>query len=67
MKIIVNHQIKQVATGSTIHELIKILSINTLKGIAIAVDDTIVPKSEWVSFCLQKDQRVTIITATQGG
>ena len=37
------------------------------EGIAIAVNETVVPKSEWVEQPLRSGDKVIIITATQGG
>jgi len=38
-----------------------------IKGIAIAVNDKVIPKSEWEEFCLQKEDRILAIGAVQGG
>jgi len=37
------------------------------KGIAVAVNETIVPKTQWESYILQPDDKVLVIKATQGG
>lgn len=36
-------------------------------GIAVAVDDAVVPRSEWSRTTLPEGARVEVITATQGG
>ncbi len=37
------------------------------KGIAVAVDHGVVPRSEWREFALPADARVEVLTAMQGG
>ena len=41
--------------------------IQSQKGIAVAVNNTVIPKSEWQSKVLNENDRITIIKATQGG
>ena len=41
--------------------------ISNIKGIAIAVNDKVIPKSEWERFCLQNGDRILAIGAVQGG
>ncbi|ETN94745.1 hypothetical protein P278_26880 [Zhouia amylolytica AD3] len=36
-------------------------------GIAIALANNVVPKSEWDTTCLRENQNILIIKATQGG
>jgi sulfur carrier protein len=38
-----------------------------IKGIALAVNDKIVPKSKWDSCSLQSGDRILAVKATQGG
>jgi sulfur carrier protein len=37
------------------------------RGVAVAVDGEIVPRSEWRSFTLREGARVEVLTAMQGG
>ena len=56
-----------------VEELISVqVALNTWigekqKGIAVAVNETIVPKTQWESYILQPDDKVLVIKATQGG
>ena len=36
-------------------------------GIAVAINETVVPKSQWTSTLLQENDKVLIIKASQGG
>lgn len=37
------------------------------KGVAVAVDNKMVPRSEWNNFCLAEGQQITIVKAFCGG
>lgn len=68
MKLIVNNQEKQYElTTLSVQELLDIEFPEHQNGIAIAIDDTVVPKSEWSNTSVNENADVLIITATQGG
>lgn len=48
-------------------ELLEQLQKAQQSGIAVAVNNTVIPKSNWSSQQLQEQDTITIITATQGG
>jgi sulfur carrier protein len=37
------------------------------KGIAVAVNNAVIPKAEWLTRILEENDKITIIKATQGG
>ena len=41
--------------------------IQNPKGIAVAVNNSVVPKAEWQKKVLNENYKITIIKATQGG
>lgn len=41
--------------------------IANIKGIALAVNDKVIPKSKWEEFCLQSGDHILAIGAVQGG
>lgn len=43
------------------------MGIDAEKGIAVAVNDTVIPRSEWTNFLLKNSDRITLIKATAGG
>jgi sulfur carrier protein len=51
----------------TLLDLIKQLGKAEKTGIAIAVNNSVVPKNNWKNLLLKDQDKVTIITATQGG
>jgi len=43
------------------------LHIDQPDGIAIAVNEQVIPRNEWEGYVLQMQDRVFVIRATQGG
>ncbi len=66
MHVIVNNQPKELAQDAVLKELLSSLEIAT-NGIAVAINNTVIPKSNWNVTKLSNDDIVTIIQATQGG
>lgn len=58
-----------VADHATVSELLRGMDLDPSnpKGIAVAVNDEVVPKSTWRSRELREKDRVEVITARQGG
>ncbi|ALJ00780.1 sulfur carrier protein ThiS [Rufibacter tibetensis] len=67
MLISVNNQPVPFTSGSSLSSLLQELQFAEKKGIAIAVNQQIVPKSTWATYTLAENDKVTIIQATQGG
>ncbi|GAA1683878.1 sulfur carrier protein ThiS [Fodinicola feengrottensis] len=66
MKAQVNGSFRELAEGATVASVVELLGIVT-GGIAVALDDAVVPRSEWGSTPVLDGSRVEILTATQGG
>ncbi len=43
------------------------LDLVTLQGIAIAINNAVIPKAEWGNYTVKDDDKIIIIKATQGG
>ena len=69
MKLEVNgkERIFEGAGPEDVGALLEALEIEGGKGVAVAVNDQVVPRSRWVSTGLDEGDRVEIIRATQGG
>jgi sulfur carrier protein len=65
MKVIVNDEEMQVDDQSTVTSLLERLGIPD-KGIAVAVDWAVVPRSDW-HHTLSDGARLEVVTAVQGG
>jgi sulfur carrier protein len=51
----------------TVDELLDALGVEVRRGMAVAVDANVVPKSEWSTTRVDEGARVEIVTAVQGG
>ena len=68
MELKINNQTKQFATDSlTVQALLDLEIPIKQNGIAFAINDTVIPKSNWNSHIIQETDDILIITATQGG
>ena len=66
MRIILNKDVQIIPDSISIDGLLKHLNIE-IKYIAIEVNETIVPKSEYDTFNLKENDNVEIINAVGGG
>jgi len=66
MEIKVNSQ-KKIVNDNCLLSLVKDLLGEKTSGIAIAVNETIIPKTLWHTTSLKENDAVLIIKATQGG
>ena len=67
MLVTVNNDTHTINDNATLVELIGHLSLSETKGIAVAINDTVVPKARWEKEELSDNDKITIIKATQGG
>ncbi len=67
MNILVNNISKDILENSTIESLLQLLEISSTRGLAIAVNSTVISKSEWSEYTLNENDKITLIRATQGG
>ena len=63
----VNNTPQEVAAPCTVAEALARLDLTSPRGLAVAVNDTVVPRAEWDAHPLQPNDRLTLIRATQGG
>ena len=67
MTIQINDEQKVVPEGATVNDVVSsILQLNSA-GMAIAINDSIVPRHLWVSSQLQTNDRMLVIKAASGG
>ena len=68
MELKINNQTKPFALDSlTVQELLDLEIPNKQNGIAVAINNTVIPKSNWDSHYLNETDEILIISATQGG
>ena len=68
MNIKVNGKAKEVSPGLTLQQLLLDLEIDPSRpGIAAAINQEVVPRTEWEETEIQPDNEIEIIRAAQGG
>lgn len=66
IQITANNKTYQFTEKTSLEELLEKMQIDS-NGIAIAINQEIVPKADWQNTYLNNNDDVLIITATQGG
>jgi sulfur carrier protein len=65
---IVNGQISELRPGETLAAVLDGLGVSLdARGVAVAVDGEVVPRTAWQTFALEADARVEVLSAMQGG
>jgi sulfur carrier protein len=69
MMIVVNGEAQEVAEGSTVADLVEQVAMpgEGRRGVAVAVDAEVVPRSAWRDTELSEGQKVELLAAMQGG
>jgi sulfur carrier protein len=67
MTIRVNDQSRSVGDAATLLDLLRDLALAERRGLAVAVNDEVVPRSVWPARTLVEADHVLVIQATQGG
>ena len=66
MQIIVNNKAMEMAAGSTLSALAEALRLPE-KGVAVAVNNQMIPREEWSATSLQAGAQIVVIKAACGG
>jgi sulfur carrier protein len=69
MKLLVNGATREVPDGTTVAGLVRDVNGSAAegRGVAVAVDAEVVPRSAWETLELAEGQRVEVVGAIQGG
>jgi sulfur carrier protein len=67
VELFVNGEIKETNFATLNEWLIAEFGNSFGKGFAVAVNEAVVPNSEWGAISLHKNDRILIVQATQGG
>jgi len=67
MEITINNSSREVTEHTTLYDVVCSHTGDKQKGIAVAVNDTVIPKASWEQYILQANDSILIIKATQGG
>ncbi|MFM2225668.1 MAG: hypothetical protein RJA07_1870 [Bacteroidota bacterium] len=67
MQIEINNEIKTITENFSAQQVFELLQIPNTNGYALAINNTVVPKSKWTETILKENDKVLVIQATQGG
>jgi sulfur carrier protein len=65
--VFVNSEALSVSPGVKLAEVLEKSGLESPRGIAVAVNNAVVPRAQWNEHSLHDNDRITIIRATQGG
>lgn len=66
MNISVNGERREIAPGTALDALVRSLTAAP-RGVAAALNETVVPRGQWSATALSEGDRVEVLTAVQGG
>ena len=67
MRIHINDTARDVPSAATLAALARELGLSDRRGVAVALNDAVIPRAAWPSQPLAEGDRVLVIQATQGG
>ena len=67
MEITVNQQNYSLTEHCSLQQMLSVVFQQSLKGVAIAVNETIIPQINWETYLLNPGDNIILIKATQGG
>lgn len=68
MNLVLNGSPRELPDGATVKDAVAASGIPALaRGVAVAVDREVVPRSRWEATPLQEGQRIEVLEAVQGG
>lgn len=67
IEVIINKERFSLPDSGTLADVLPALQIQQADGIAIALNDVVIPRGEWATQVLQAQDKVFVIRATQGG
>jgi sulfur carrier protein len=67
MKVYLNGDLREVSGSATVADVISPGQQATPRGIAVAVDGSVVPRAQHATTTLHEGARIEVVTAVQGG
>jgi sulfur carrier protein len=68
MRVLLNGSEAELAAGATVQAAVESLDLPASgRGVAVAVDAEVVPRTQWETHELQEGARVEVLRAIQGG
>lgn len=67
MNVIINNKSYQLNSNSDLNSILKQLKIEDQRGLAVAINNLVIPRSEWEKIIINENDTITLIKATAGG
>jgi sulfur carrier protein len=67
MTIEINNEIKPITENFSAQQVFELLQIQNTNGYALAINNTVIPKTKWAETLLNEGDKILVIQATQGG
>lgn len=67
MTVFVNDEPQEFSETPTLIEILNAQGIEEMRGLAIAINEEVIPRTEWLQVNFQANDRLMLIRATQGG
>ena len=67
MDILINNHTLSVDKSTTLFHVLEQQGFTQIKGIAVALNDEVCTKDDWINISLKPNAHITIIKASQGG
>lgn len=65
--IFINDEKYSYSEPKSLISILQELDFVTFQGIAVAINNTVIPKAEWDNYIVKDNDKIIIIKATQGG
>ncbi|MCJ8165137.1 sulfur carrier protein ThiS [Pontibacter sp. E15-1] len=67
MTIFLNNHERELSEPATVTAVLQLLELPHSRGLAIAINNEVLPRDQWPTHQLRPNDRLTLIRATQGG
>ena len=67
MEIIINDKTLSLPEGASVATALSVANIMAQRGVAVAVNSSVIPSSEFELHILKENDKIMVIKATQGG
>ena len=67
MTVFVNDEILEFSDTPTLIKIFEMQQITEMRGLAVAINEEVIPRVLWAETILQNNDRLMLIRATQGG
>jgi sulfur carrier protein len=67
MEVRFNNKSISLPDGGSLLDFLRAQNLHETKGIAVAVNETVIPRREWETIILENNSSILVIKAAQGG